>query len=72
MAKKKTTKKTTRRTTTKSPGSSNRPVSKKRDSETINKIKAMGASVVKDSLAFKEPVVDIPLRTVSNTKYNNV
>ena len=70
MAKKKTTKKTTRRTTTKSPGSSNRSVSKKRDSETISKIKAMGASVVKDSLALKEPVVDIPLRTVSNTKYS--
>ncbi len=71
MAKKTTTKKTTRRTTTKSPGgSSNRSVSKSRDRETINKIKAMGESVVKDSLAFKEPVVDIPLRTVSNTKYS--
>ncbi len=71
MAKKTTTKKTTRRTTTKSPGgSSNRPVSKSRDRETINKIKALGESVVKASLALKEPVVDIPLRTVSNTKYS--
>ncbi len=71
MAKKTTSKKTTRRTTPKSPGgSSNRPVSKSRDIETINKIKAMGAAVVKDSLALKEPVVDIPLRTVSNTKYS--
>ena len=71
MAKKTTTKKTTRRTTTRSPvGSSNRSVSKSRDRETIDKIKAMGASVVKASLALKEPVVDIPLRTVSNTKYS--
>ncbi len=70
MAKKTTTKKTTRRTTTKSSGGSSSGVSKKRDRETIGKIKAMGESVVKDSLALKEPVVDIPLRTVSNTKYS--
>ncbi len=72
MAKKTTKKKkTTRRTTTKSSGgSSNTAVSKSRDRETINKIKAMGEAVVKDSLALKEPVVDIPLRTVSNTKYS--
>ncbi len=70
MAKKTTKKKTTQRMTTKSPGSSNRSVSKKRDGETINKIKALGEAVVKDSLALKEPAVDIPLRTVSNTKYS--
>lgn len=63
MAKKKTTKKTT-------AGKSSRAVSKTRDRETIGKIKSMGEAVVKSSLALKEPVVDIPLRTVSNTKYN--
>ena len=71
MAKKTTKKKTTRRTTKKSSGgSSTGPVSKARDRETISKIKSMGEAVVKDSLALKEPVVDIPLRTVSNTKYS--
>lgn len=61
------TTKTTRRTTSSASGAA---VSKKQDRETINKIRAMGESVVKDSLALKEPVVDIPLRTVSNTKYS--
>ncbi len=70
MAKKTTSKKTTRRTTTRSPGSSNKAVSKSRDRETIDKIKAMGESVVKASLALEEPVVDIPSRTASNTKYS--
>ncbi len=73
MAKKKTANKTTskktapRQSTTKGSGGA---VSKKQDRETIDKIKAMGESVVKSSLALKEPVVDIPLRTVSNTKYS--
>lgn len=73
MAKKKTAHKTTttktatRRRTTKGPGGA---VSKKQDRETIGKIRSMGEAVVKDSLALKEPVVDIPLRTVTNTKYN--
>jgi DNA topoisomerase-6 subunit A len=71
MAKKKTTKKPVakkapmRRTKTGTGG-----VSKKQDRETIDKIRSLGDSVVKSSLALKEPVVDIPLRTVSNTKYN--
>ena len=71
MAKKKTTKKPVakkapmRRTKTTTGG-----VSKKQDRETIGKIRSLGDSVVKSSLALKEPVVDIPLRTVSNTKYN--
>ena len=69
MAKKKPT--TTRTTTTrKKVTPSGRAVSKKRDKETIAKITAMGQGVVKASLALKEPVVDIPLRTVSNTKFN--
>ncbi len=67
MAKKKTTTKKTTRTNVSAAG---RAVSKQRDKETIAKIKTMGQDVVKSSLAFKEPVVDIPLRTVSNTKFN--
>ncbi len=74
MAKKKTAKKTTsKKTSTRSRTSgrtSGAAVSKKQDRETIGKIRSMGDRVVKDSLAFKEPVVGIPLRTVSNTKYN--
>ncbi len=71
MAKKKTTKKST--ASKGAPGTkaaSGRAVSKKRDKETIAKIKTMGEGVVKASLALKEPVVAIPLRTVSNTKFN--
>ncbi len=73
MAKKKTTKKTTTRTAPvrrKAPAATGRTVSKKQDRETIGKIKSLGESVVKSSLALKEPVVDIPLRTVSNTHFN--
>ncbi len=71
MAKKKTTKKPmTKKTTRHTSARSGAAVSKTQDRETIGKIKLMGEAVVKDSLAFKEPVVDIPLRTVSNTKYS--
>ncbi len=73
MAKKKTTKKTTTRNPPvrrKAPAATGRAVSKKQDRETIGKIKSLAESVVKSSLALKEPVVDIPLRTVSNTHFN--
>ncbi len=71
MAKKKTTKKPmTKKTTRHTSARSGAAVSKTQDRETIGKIKLMGEAVVKDSLALKEPVVDIPLRTVSNTKYS--
>ncbi len=43
---------------------------RKRDQETITKIKGMGDHVVSRSLALKEPFVDIPLRTVSNTRFD--
>ncbi|MHC4447608.1 MAG: DNA topoisomerase IV subunit A [Planctomycetota bacterium] len=73
MAKKKTSKKTTTRKAPvrrKAPAGTGRAVSKKQDRETVGKIKSLGESVVKSSLALKEPVVDIPLRTVSNTHFN--
>ena len=41
-----------------------------RDALTIGKIEKMSDAVVKQSLAMREPSVDIPLRTVSNTRYN--
>ena len=60
------TKKTTRKTT-RAAGS---PVSRKRDNETIGKIVGLGSAVRRDSLALKDPSVDIPLRTASNTSFN--
>lgn len=45
-------------------------VSQKRDKETIAKVEALASSVVKTSLANRDPFVDIPLRTSSNTKWN--
>ena len=66
MAKKKTTK-------TRSPRSSRASTStgtKNRDKKTLAKIEAMGAAIVKSSLAQRDPHVAIPSRTVSNTKYS--
>ena len=77
MAKKKaaTKKIPTKKTTTKKTGRhtrapSGRAVSKQRDKETVGKIETLGQGVVRSSLALREPVVDIPLRTVANTKFN--
>ncbi len=72
MAKKKTTKKpgATKTPVRRTKAASGGPVSKKQDRETLGKIRSLGDDVVKTSLALKEPVVDIPLRTVGNTKYN--
>ncbi len=41
-----------------------------RDTDTIAKITRLGESVVKSCLAQRDPHVDIPLRTASNTKYS--
>ena len=43
---------------------------KNRDKKTLAKIEAMGTAVVKSSLAQRDPHVDIPTRTVSNTKFS--
>ena len=73
MAKKKTTKK---KTTTKIPvkkaGSRTRSriVDKKRDAVTKKKIEDLATSVVQRSLGQKEPTFEIPIRSVSNMKYN--
>lgn len=42
----------------------------KTDRETIKAIKTFGTSVVKESLALKDPFVDIPTRSIGNVKYN--
>ena len=66
MAKKKTQQ-------TRSPRSSQAgtaTVTKNRDKKTLAKIEAMGTAVVKSSLAQRDPHVDIPTRTVSNTKFS--
>ncbi|MDG2291693.1 MAG: DNA topoisomerase IV subunit A [Phycisphaerales bacterium] len=72
MAKKTTKKKTGKKTAKKKASSSKRSgaVSKERDKVTCTKIEAMATSVAKSSLAMKEPHVEIPIRSVSNMKYN--
>ena len=47
-----------------------RIVDKKRDAATVKKIETLTSSIVKKSLAQKEPTFEIPTRSVSNMKYN--
>ena len=42
----------------------------KTDHETIKRIKGLGTSVVKESLALNDPFVDIPTRSIGNVSYN--
>ncbi|MCH8259320.1 MAG: DNA topoisomerase IV subunit A [Planctomycetes bacterium] len=63
---KSTSPRTSPRTT---PGSS-ATVTKDRDKKTLMKIDELGEAIVKSSLAQRDPHVDIPMRTVSNTKFN--
>ncbi len=62
--KKKTTKKKTVRKTTR------RIVDKNRDAETVGKIKDLAGSVVKSALAQRAPDIAIPIRSVSNMRFN--
>ena len=73
MAKKRTTRKTTRRKVSATATAAERDravVSKERDAETQRKIRELGDRIVKSSLAQRDPFVDIPLRTVSNMRWN--
>jgi len=76
MAKKKTTKKTTKKKTSKkipvktASKKTTRVVDKKRDAKTVKKIESLTTSIVKNSLAQKEPTFEIPTRSVTNMKYN--
>ena len=53
-------------TSRKSSGSSRQSNAKK----TIGKIEDLGKQVVKNSLAQKDPFVDVPTRSISNTQFN--
>jgi len=71
--KKRTTRKTTRRKVSATATAAERDravVSKERDAETQRKIRELGDRIVKSSLAQRDPFVDIPLRTVSNMRWN--
>jgi DNA topoisomerase-6 subunit A len=77
MAKKKTTKKTTKKKASKKgpvkilgKKTMKRVVDKKRDAATVKKIETLTTSIVKKSLAQKEPTFEIPIRSVTNMKYN--
>jgi len=69
MAKKKSAKKSTTRKAParkRIPG----PVSKERDKVTNRSIELLADSIARDGLKGREPRVDIPLRTVTNMKWN--
>jgi DNA topoisomerase-6 subunit A len=69
MAKKKTTKKSTaKKKTTRKRGPS--AVSKERDKATNRSIELLADNIARDGLKGREPHVDIPLRTVSNMRWN--
>jgi DNA topoisomerase-6 subunit A len=72
MATKKKKKKKTAGSARRSPASRRRgaTVDKKRDERTAGKITALGESVAAAGLRHRDPHVDIPLRTVSNMRYN--
>ena len=71
-------KKKTKKTSKKIPVKRSRPktkarsrlVDKKRDKVTKKKIEDLATSIVERSLGQKEPTFEIPIRTVSNMKYN--
>jgi len=73
MAKKRSTKKTTTKKTPVRVASKARPISaaaKKRDKVTGAKLVDLASSVVKSSLAEREPIMDVPTRSLANTSYN--
>jgi DNA topoisomerase-6 subunit A len=69
MAKKKSAKKSTTRKTPARKRTAG-PVSKERDKVTIRSIELLADSIARDGLKGREPRVDIPLRTVTNMKWN--
>lgn len=40
------------------------------DRKTVTRLASMGSDIVKSSLAFRDPFVDVPTRTLSNTNFN--
>ena len=63
-------KKTTSRKTSTSRAADRTVVSKERDAATQRKIRDLGDRIVTSSLAQRDPFLDIPLRTVSNMRWN--
>ncbi|MDP6479035.1 MAG: DNA topoisomerase IV subunit A [Phycisphaerales bacterium] len=70
MAKKKPAKKKTTAKKKATRKKSTAPVSKERDKVTTRSIELLADSIARDGLKGKEPHVDIPLRTVTNMKWN--
>ncbi len=72
MAKKKTKARTRRKTTraAAAPARDRSVVSKERDAITQGKIRELGDRIVTSGMAQRDPFVDIPLRTVSNMRWN--
>jgi len=66
VRKKPATRKTTSRTTRRNSTTDAR----KRDRGTIRKIESLGSSIVKSSLAMRDPFIDVPTRAASNTRFN--
>ncbi|NCF41123.1 MAG: DNA topoisomerase IV subunit A [Planctomycetia bacterium] len=81
---KKTSAKSTGKSATKAGGSSLGTKKKRRkasgvvdpdakakiDARTVDRIEALGASVVKQSLKLADPFVDVPTRSISNVRFN--
>ncbi len=73
MAKKKTTRKKTSKkkvSTRAGTAKSAAPAARSTDGETTARIVKMADSVVRSSLARRDPFVEVPSRNLSNTKYN--
>jgi len=68
VAKKRTTKKRTTKKKAAKPGAG--PAARATDKATVKKIEDLAGSVVKTSLAKKDPTMAIPSRSLSNTSYN--
>lgn len=62
-------KKTTRKTS-RTPASSTPGKPRSTDKATIANLERLGSTVAKVSVSGKDPIVDVPTRTLSNTSFN--
>ncbi len=72
MAKKKTTtkKRPAKKHATKKAPSSKGPAARKTDKATSARLEKLASDVVRTSMAHRDPFLDVPTRTLSNTSYN--
>lgn len=72
VSKKVTGKKTTRKKVAASASGGGTATAERseRDEQTLEKLTGFGREVVNSALAMRDPSVDIPMRTASNTRYN--